>query len=1240
MALMKRRCLQLAFILLVAFSLMHSQGMAQTTSEWHLIPVPGPWQTNGPAAAKNHRGIAWYRTWILPHENFFTKHERNLFEESVLIDIRDLADAHELFVNGQKIGAGGAFPPQFKSGKDEIHRHKIPMGLMRKGEWNEIALRVYNESGPGGFLGEAPFIMNYFWECVLEGTWEFRVGDGYQPGGALTNRPTTSAFDQFRESSRVLGRTAELVHGPKMSPEESLQQLTTADELKVELLLHEPTVAQPTHFSFDERGRLWVTQYRQYPYPAGLTMLSRDKFFRSHYDKVPPAPPNHDRGADIISIHEDTDGDGQFDRHKVFQDGLNMATSAVRGRGGVWVTHPPYLLFYPDKNFDDIPDGPPVVHLAGFGLEDTHSVANGLVWGMDGWLYGAHGSPSSSRVTRPGIDPADAPGVYFEGCMVWRYHPESRAYEIFAEGSGNVFGLEVDAQGRLFSGHNGAETRGFHYVQGGIYPKQHLDPGKFGPPRNPYSFGGLPAMKTTNQTVRFTHFGAFAEGTALPGKFANRLFALDPVHNVVLTSERLLRGATFETVDREPALRSADPAFRPVFIANAPDGSLFIADFYEYYIAHGQHYQSQIDPTTGRIFRLRGTRATLDRDINLAAKTSDQLIALLAHPNKWHRHTAVRLLGERKDPETVEKLKQLISQDTGLGALNALWALHQSFGLDETTALQGLKHPYAPVRAWTVRLLGDQWGVNRGLGLPGVAPGGARTATASSPALNVAQVGLAVPSEPPTNQARRGGDTAPYRTRAELPSKLFAAVLAQAQVETDAEVLSQFASTARRLNASQALLLVSAVMNHDEVASDPYIPLLCWWVFEALIPQSNEAILALFKSPEPWNRKMVSADILPRLARRYAVEGKRQDLLLCAQLFRAAPTPQHAAPLMQGFEEAFRGRAMTGLPEELIAAISASGQAPLIFRVKQGDTNAVSEAIGLMQNAKTKPEERVVFVRAFGETRQPAAVPALLSVLATENDSALRKAALVSLATYDNDAIAAKVLELLPSLSGDVRTAALTMLASRPRWSAQWLAAIEKEKFSGAEVPADIAEQLRSSRDEQVKALAEKLFPKQEPAVAAEFKKRIAEVETILKRGTGNPYAGEALYMSRCASCHKLFFKGTDVGPDLTHHQRDNLGTMLTSIIHPNAEIREGYQAYNVETADERSLTGFIVDRDNQVTVLRDLSGEKIALRASEITEVRPMSRSLMPDGLLDDLSEQELRDLFAYLRISQPITK
>jgi putative heme-binding domain-containing protein len=345
-----------------------------------------------------------------------------------------------------------------------------------------------------------------------------------------------------------------------------------------------------------------------------------------------------------------------------------------------------------------------------------------------------------------------------------------------------------------------------------------------------------------------------------------------------------------------------------------------------------------------------------------------------------------------------------------------------------------------------------------------------------------------------------------------------------------------------------------------------------------------------------------------------------------------------AARLIQGLEEAFRGRPMTGLPDELVAAITRSGQAPLVFRVKQGDANAVAEALRLVQDANAKTDERLLLARAFGEVREPGAVPALLAVASNSAPDALRKAALASLSSYNDQSIGVEAVELLPKVTGDVQTAAFALLASRVTWSMRLLDAVQSGRVKRATVPEALADRLRASKDKQLSELAARVLPRPDP-VAAEYQKRIDEITGILKRAPGNPYAGEAAFMQRCATCHKLFFKGGNVGPDLTAYQRDNLGTLLPSIVNPSAEIREGYQYYTVETKDGRALSGFFVDRDNQVTVLRGLDGENVILRASEIAELQPMGRSLMPDGLLEGMSDQDLRDLFAYLRISQPIT-
>ena len=130
--------------------------------------------------------------------------------------------------------------------------------------------------------------------------------------------------------------------GP-LSPAESLRRFTVADDLRIELLLVEPTIAQPVFLNFDERGRMWVVEYRQYPEPAGLTMLSRDSVWRIVYDKIPP-PPAGVRGRDRITIHEDSDGDGTLDKHTFFVDGLDIATADGRALSGVLIDQDPQVV--------------------------------------------------------------------------------------------------------------------------------------------------------------------------------------------------------------------------------------------------------------------------------------------------------------------------------------------------------------------------------------------------------------------------------------------------------------------------------------------------------------------------------------------------------------------------------------------------------------------------------------------------------------------------------------------------------------------------------------------------------------------------------------------------------------------------------------------------------------------------------------------------------------------------------
>lgn len=177
------------------------------------------------------------------------------------------------------------------------------------------------------------------------------------------------------------------------SPQNALAAFHFPADLSMDLVLSEPAITQPVEISFDYRGRLWVVQYNQYPYPKGLKIMSVDNWLRATFDKVPAPPPGAIKGADKITFFEDINGDGKYDKATDAITGLNIATSVTSGRGNIWVLNPPYLLAYPDPDRDGIPNGDPIVHLDGFGMQDTHAVTNSLTWGpgrLDLWVPGKY----------------------------------------------------------------------------------------------------------------------------------------------------------------------------------------------------------------------------------------------------------------------------------------------------------------------------------------------------------------------------------------------------------------------------------------------------------------------------------------------------------------------------------------------------------------------------------------------------------------------------------------------------------------------------------------------------------------------------------------------------------------------------------------------------------------------------------------------------------------------------------
>ncbi|MEX2381829.1 MAG: PVC-type heme-binding CxxCH protein [Opitutales bacterium] len=965
------------------------------------------------------------------------------------------------------------------------------------------------------------------------------------------------------------------VANAQLSPEEAPAALTPGEGLAVDLVLSEPLITQPVFFNFDERGRLWLVQYRQYPWPAGLNVVGRDRYWRALYDgEIPPPPYKEDspfRGEDRITIHEDTTGDGEFDSTEVFAEGLNITSAVERGRGGVWVLTPPQLVFYPGADKTDRAEGVPEVHLTGFHLEDTHAIANSIRWGVDGWLYGVTGSTVTADVIRPGID--EQPIARMEGQHVWRYHPETRRFEVFAEGGGNAFGLEIDEKGRVFSGDNGGNNRGYHYAQHSYNRKNF---GKHGALANPYAFGYFATGMRHHQSTRFTHNFIIYEGAALPDFYRGKLIGIDPMNHWLPVTELTPEGATFSTADVGAAIETDDTWFRPQDIKHGPDGFIYVADWYDGQISHYRNHEGEIDKEHGRLYRIRSADAEPGyKPFDLAEKSSRELVELLKHDNRWYREQARRLLGDRRDASLVPSLREAVLNGDGQFALEALWALNLSGGFDEDFGLTILDHSDPFVRKWAIRLLADDF---------------------------------------------------------QLSEMTMDALVKRALQENHMEVRSQLASSAQRLDGEHALPLIDALLQRDADVDDRYLPLLIWWALEKTAESHRDEIVRMFSKPEIWQRAIVRQEIAWRLMRRYAQPATRRNLLTCAALFRAAPDEPSRSELMRGFEQAFEGRSLSNVPSELAAAIAETGGASLALQVRQGSEGAAEEGLALIADPEADMAERIALAQVFGEIQHEQAVPALLPLIRQGNED-LAVAALGSLSRYRENTIANEVLEAYPQMSGRVTEVAVTMLAGRTDWALKLMRAIDEETIDVQPAPLDAIELLRLADGTEVRALVEKHFGGAAARPADEYQQEINRVASVLAEGGGAPAQGRPLFEARCSACHVLHGQGGDIGPELTSWQRDDLDALLLATIHPGAELREGYQTTVVTTRDGARFNGFLADQTPDTLVIRSVSGQDTVINRAEVVEEQAMPRSIMPDGLLNGLTDDELRDLFAYLQ-------
>jgi putative membrane-bound dehydrogenase-like protein len=521
--------------------------------------------------------------------------------------------------------------------------------------------------------------------------------------GALKDVEMTAAWEAFTGNGSTYSTSALWAIAQKegreavfLTPEAAVAKMTTLDGYRVNAWASEPMIAQPMAFCWDDRGRLWVAENRDYE--------SRGTGFSS-------------AGTSRILILEDTDRDGAADKRTVFMEGIVFPAAIAVGFDGVFIGAPPNLLFVPDRNGDDKADMDGVeVRLTGWGIRDRHETINSLHWGPDGWLYGLQGFATPSKIRKPDgqgrlyqrndpfPDVLAGDGVEING-GVWRYHPTKDVFEVVAHGFSNPWGIDHDANGQLFISAC-VIPHLWHVVPGGIYQRQG------GQHFNPYVYSDIQTI--ADHRHRSAHGGARVyQSDAFPQSQRGRIFMANIHEHAVLSDVLARKGSGFTASHGDDFLLANNAQWIGFSLEIGPEGAIYVLDWHDADICG----QDVLHQETGRIFRITPTTSNAKdwpgRYDDLRTMTDAQLVALQQSPSDWHARRARLILQNREakgalQAGTHDRLRQMFRTAANPDwRMRAMWALHVTGGWTPDALMRALDDPAEYVRAWAVQLLAE-----------------------------------------------------------------------------------------------------------------------------------------------------------------------------------------------------------------------------------------------------------------------------------------------------------------------------------------------------------------------------------------------------------------------------------------------------------------------------------------------------------------------------------------------------
>ena len=583
----------------------------------------------------------------------------------------------------------------------------IGMEIEGRSDWGHIAIfdHQQNEGFPTPWRIDGQFGVGP--SRAIAGDWQIPEGHteiikhqlvAYT--GTLDDVEMRALWDDYIGSNSIYSAAAlwtiarqEGLQAEFLTPQQAVESMTVKEGYQVNVWASEPMITQPMAFCWDDRGRLWIAENRDYE--------NRGSGFSND-------------GNSRILILEDTDNDGQADSKKVFLEGVPFPAAIAVGFDGLYLGAPPNLLFVPDKNRDDRADMQDIeVLLTGWGIRDRHETLNSLHWGPDGWLYGLEGFATPSKIRKPKgkgklyahkepfPDVLKGEGVEING-GVWRFHPLKKRFEVVAHGFSNPWGIDYDSKGQLFITAC-VIPHMFHVIPGGIYHRQG------GQHFNPYVYQDIRTI--VDHSHRSAHGGArIYQSDAFPPDQQGRLFMANIHEHAVLSDILETRGSGFVAKHADDFVMANNAQWIGFSMEIGPGGNLYVLDWHDGDICGNSVLQKE----TGRIFRISPANSMAEnwqgRYADLSQYSDLELAKLQTSKSDWHARRARVILQARAaagslDGEALEVLSRQLAASSPDHRLRALWTLHVSQNLSQQSLLDLLGDDDQYVRAWSVQLL-------------------------------------------------------------------------------------------------------------------------------------------------------------------------------------------------------------------------------------------------------------------------------------------------------------------------------------------------------------------------------------------------------------------------------------------------------------------------------------------------------------------------------------------------------